>query len=220
MNRLFLTAFVGIIAVSPVGAADYSNNYSPVMDWTGFYAGVLVGYGVGQAVTDTTGVSTTIPQNGAIAGATVGFNQQVDRLVFGVEADFDWSGQSGSATCVLSPANTCNGDADWVGSARGRVGYAVDRALFYGTAGAAFMRGNATITPPVGGLTNTFSDNYLGWTVGVGAEFAMTDTLSLKAEYDYADYGSRTAPAGTLAGPATTINATSHFGKIGLNFHF
>lgn len=225
VNRLICTMIVGIFAATPqAGAADIFYDSTPVKDWTGFYVGVIGGYGSGQAVTDTTGVSTTIPLNGLIAGVTVGANKQIDKMVLGLEGDLAWSGQSGSATCVLDPRFACNGDLDWIGSVRGRVGYSVDSALFYATAGAAFMRGNATITPSALatsiGLSGSHSDSYLGWTVGAGVEYALNDAFSVKAEYNYANYGARTAPAMTLAGPATTVNVTSHIAKLGLNFHF
>ena len=53
--------------------------------------------------------------------------------------------------------------------------------------------------PAPGGTTGSYSDTYIGWTVGGGVEAALTDQVSAKLEYAYSDFGSRTAPAGTLA---------------------
>ncbi len=224
MLRALITAVAGILVMAvPVHAERNSINSNSILDWTGFYAGVLGGYGSGQGITNTTGTSTNVPLNGAIAGATGGFNKQFGKLVLGVEGDIAWTGQKGSATCVVDSSYACNADLHWIGSLRGRVGYTADRYLLYATAGAAFLGGNSNITKPGGidpRLTGSYSDDYLGWTAGVGVEYAFTERLSVKAEYAYADYGSRTAPPGTVAGPATRIDITSHYGKLGLNLHF
>ena len=66
-------------------------------------------------------------------------------MSFGVEGDGDWTnlnGNSGS-TCgaisaVVTPPVSCQTQSQWLATVRGRVGYAFDRILFYGTAGAAF----------------------------------------------------------------------------------
>ena len=68
------------------------------------------------------------------------------------------------------------------GSVRGRVGYAWDRALIYGTGGVAF-----------GDFNFSFSQNIwtgqVGWTVGGGIDYALDNNWSLSAEYRYTDYG-------------------------------
>ena len=225
VNRLACTVIVGALAVAgPAMADDYYSNSNSILDWTGFYAGVVGGYGGGHGITDTVGVSTAVPLNGAIAGVTGGFNKQFDRLVLGVEGDIAWSGQSGSATCVLDPQFQCHADVDWIGSLRGRLGYAANRTLVFATAGAAIAHGNSYITSATvnfsGSMTGSYADSYVGWTAGGGIEYAFNERMSLKAEYAYADYGTRTAPAGTIAGPATSIHVTSHYGKAGLNVHF
>ncbi len=88
------------------------------------------------------------------------------------------------------------------GSARGRIGIAVDRALFFATGGAAFAQ-----------FSNTYSSAFLfpatyqnlthtriGWTVGGGVEYAITTQFSLRAEYRYADFGRYTdIPTFTIA---------------------
>ena len=224
MLRLVCTAIAGLLAVAgPAHAENIFTNTNSILNWAGFYAGAVGGFGAGHGITDTTGISTTVPLNGGIAGVTGGFNKQYDKLVLGIEGDIAWSGQSGSATCVLDPSYTCHANLDWIGSLRGRLGYATGRMLIFATGGAAFLHGKSYITKPGGigpFLTGSYSDSYLGWTAGIGIEYALTERLSVKAEYAYADYGRRTAPAGTVAGPKTDIDITSHYGKFGLNLHF
>ena len=61
---------------------------------------------------------------------------------------------------------------NWLATVRGRAGYAFDRVLVYGTAGAAFgdVRANFS-NDPVSSTTEP------GWTVGAGVEFALRREL-------------------------------------------
>jgi outer membrane immunogenic protein len=191
-------------------------------DWTGFYAGLAGGYGGStlRSVGDVTGSVTDVPANGGLLGVTLGANAQFDSFVLGLEGDVLWSGMSGSATCTGFPAYSCNGTVDWTASLRGRAGVAFDDVLVFATAGLAAGRGTGTITPTFPGTTSTFTDTYVGWTVGAGVELAVTEAISVKAEYTYADLGSRTAPAGTLGAGSFTVSPIVHAAKIGVNYHF
>ena len=132
---------------------------------------------------------------------------------------------------------TCHDDTDWLLTATGRLGYAWDRALYYVKIGAAWTHENFSVTcnlgavngsipgeacyTPVGTLianSITASDNRLGWTVGYGAEFALTDKWSAKAETDYLSFGSRglTMSDGTIVNTKLNLWET----KIGLNYRF
>jgi outer membrane immunogenic protein len=229
MFKLIVTGLaLGTLAATSALAADLTlpqtpePSYSaPEMmsqpnDWTGFYVGVLGGYGFGN--TDTTGGSTSsIQTNGVLGGVTVGGNYQIDSFVLGIEGDVGWSGQSGSATCA---AGTCSADYDWIGSVRGRAGYAIDPVLLYATGGVAVARVNTSVSPVAPGTTGSYSDTFTGWTIGAGAEAALTEQLSAKIEYSYSDFGDQTAPANTLAAGATTVSPTSHAIKVGLNYRF
>jgi opacity protein-like surface antigen len=76
-------------------------------------------------------------------------------------------------------------DGTWTAQGHGRLGFVADRAVIYGLAGLGWNSGTGGFVP-----------------VGVGAEFAVADNLSLKAEYNY------------QWGPNV------HVGKVGFNFHF
>ena len=119
------------------------------------------------------------------------------------------SGQGGNAPANALFNSTCHDNLDWLATVAGRLGYTWGRALYYAKAGAAWTHeefsvtcnnGAAVGTPggqvcsdPAGNLFNTISgsDNRVGWTVGFGAEFALTDKWSAKAETDYLSFGSR-----------------------------
>ena len=67
-------------------------------NWTGFYAGINAGYGMGTSNWSLL-PGTPIKPKGAMFGGTVGYNWQAGAIVYGVEGDFDWSGVKGSVAC-------------------------------------------------------------------------------------------------------------------------
>lgn len=132
---------------------------------------------------------------------------------------------------------SCNTQINWLASATARLGYSWDRTLWYVKGGAAFANENVSancILGPfnvpgnarncvnqAGALVNTVStsDTRAGWTVGFGAEFALTSSWSAKAEYDYIGFGTRTALASdntTSLSSRTDVQLT----KVGLNYRF
>jgi outer membrane immunogenic protein len=137
-----------------------------VYNWTGFYAGGNVGYSWGRSdVTVQSGdtfigtAAERLKPTGAIAGLQAGYNWQTTRnWVFGLETDFQWSGQKDSITrsgsldfSEIDEAGRFSGSAtgtlhsklSWFGTARARVGYVPDAnpgLLLYVTGGLAYGR--------------------------------------------------------------------------------
>ena len=104
--------------------------------------------------------------------------------MFGVEGDGDWADASGFGTFTATSlcAAGCLTSNNWLSTARGRVGYALDRFLVYGTGGAAFGNVRANFSnDPVSSATKT------GWTVGAGVEVGFARNWSAKAEYLFVD---------------------------------
>jgi outer membrane immunogenic protein len=191
-----------------------------VHDWSGFYAGVVAGYGTGVVDYSDIGLmpSADPTVSGGLIGGTFGYNAQFDTFVVGLEGDLAWSNLNGSLTSggPISFGST----VDWIGTIRGRAGVAFDSVLLYATAGLA-----------TGGLTTTLSgapgftphtDTHVGYTVGAGVEAALLENVTVKAEYAYTDLGSRTIPTGSLfaLSTANTVQASFHAVKFGANFHF
>lgn len=191
-------------------------------DWSGFYAGVFAGYGGGrpESFIAATGAVSPVDTRGGLLGATVGANAQFDMFVLGVEGDVAWSGIEGSDACEGAPGFQCNGRLDWTGSAKVRGGVALDRLLVFGTLGLAAGGINASTTPTPAGTTGSYETTVYGWTVGAGAEYAVTEAISVKAEYAYTDFGTTQAPAGTLAGSPDDLTISTHVAKVGVNLHF
>lgn len=195
---------------------------APAFTWTGFYVGANGGWVWGDVDFDfiTVGTSSNTDFDGGFAGGTVGVNWQWNSIVLGVEGDLDWAGMDGSDPCP-NPAFRCKIDFNWLATARGRVGFAWNRFLVYGTGGVAFADVDFSTPPGGAGFTSSFNETYLGWTVGGGVEFGLTNHISIKGEYAYFDLGDETAPAGSLD-PISRTNLDLQFEavKFGLNYRF
>jgi opacity protein-like surface antigen len=143
---------------------------------------------------------------------------------------------TGTPTGAFDPFfMSCNTRLSWVATATAKLGYAWDRTLYYVKGGVAFADETVTVNCIVGPLnmpsrscsnqagapiTSISSEaNRAGWTLGFGAEFALTPNWSAKAEYDYIGFGSRTSLAsdGTTS---LTSNTNVQLTKIGLNYRF
>lgn len=180
-------------------------------NWTGFYAGIYGGYGWGTSDWSAVTSASTKPK-GALFGGTLGYNYQVGSVVWGVEGDFGWSGVKGSAACGAFSCETANG---WLGTIRGRVGYAFDRWLPYLTAGGAYGDVKATTTVPT--LPASASKSQFGWTVGAGLEYAFLGNWSTKLEYLYVDLGSPNLGTATVT---NNVSLKENIVRLGLNYKF
>jgi len=240
MTRLSLAAALTLTAVGSVLAADLSvpppAAYVPIVvptyNWSGIYLGVNGGYGFSRsewsdpANLSAAGKTGYFSSSGFVVGPTLGVNFQFGAFVLGAEGDFDYSGIDGkdhSAFCNalgFGPAQ-CETKNTWLATARGRAGYALDRVLFYATAGGAFGNIEAGAN---GGLA---SSTKAGWTVGGGAEYALADTWTLRLEYLYVDLGNATCSQPNSCGfdgvptPANnTVSFTSSLIRLGVDYKF
>ena len=184
MTRILLSAFAGLLALTmatPSSAADLPRKaapyyVAPYFSWTGFYAGINGGYGWGNSNwTNVGGTTGDFRVKGALAGATLGYNLQTGVWVWGLEGDIDYSWIDGSTTQFCG-APGCQTRNRWLGTVRGRIGYAFDRWLPYITGGAAI--GDLKMTP-AGGASDTKTK--VGWTLGGGVEYAFLGSWSVKA---------------------------------------
>jgi outer membrane immunogenic protein len=213
---LAATALAGAAAAADLGARYPQQPYvkAPLytapFSWTGFYLGLNGGGGWGSSTWDRTG---SFDLSGGVIGGTAGFNWQTGPAVFGLEGDMDWSGVSG--TTAAGCAAGCTTKNDWLGTARGRAGYAFDRFLPYITGGLAFGDIRAS-TPGFAGASQT----NLGWTIGAGVEAAIVGNWSAKAEYLHVDLGSFNC--GLSCGPTATDNVSlrEELLRGGVNYRF
>lgn len=211
-TALLATPFAAVAAdIRPPVYKGMPRSVVSFYNWSGFYAGLNVGYGSGASAWSAPAVS--VDPSGMTYGLTVGHNWQAGALVYGIEADYNWSDMSGSATCVA--VLVCQTENRWFGTVRGRLGYAFDRFMPYLTGGVAYGDIRASInTVP---LALEASTSKWGYTIGAGLEYAFLGNWTGKIEYLYVNLGS--FDAGTP--PVTnTVDFDANIIRVGLNYKF
>ena len=169
------------------GAGFESSSTSLAYNWTGFYLGASGGYGWGDSIQyDVAGFGTTnrYRTEGALGGGTLGYNWQIQQWVLGVETDFSAAHINGStvSTLTYNCGIVCSTNVDNFGTLRGRLGYAWNNVMFYGTGGLAYGRIESDLA---GGIV---SNQRTGWTAGVGLEYGFAPHWSAKLEWLYVDF--------------------------------
>jgi outer membrane immunogenic protein len=257
-NFAFALVAVGLLIGTPALAADLAVKASPppapVATWTGWYAGLNAGAvwgddsvswaaaggpGLGFNPAGAANINLNSPGHvrtvGFTGGGQAGYNLQVQSFVAGVEADVEYTGIDGTRaflSTVFANPYAQSVRSDWLGTLRGRLGFAYGPLLFYGTGGLAVAQ-------------LKYSDNFLGlhgigpinssvdyspragWTAGGGAEWAFAPHWSAKAEYLFVDLGSQTDSASTVAannGEVAVIghahSFTENIARLGVNYRW
>jgi outer membrane immunogenic protein len=188
----------------------------PPYNWSGPYIGLNGGYGFATASSTAAlgGVSATGSENlsGFVGGGQFGFNYQAGAAVFGVEADIDGSSQSITTTSGgLSETDKIT----YIGTVRGRIGVAFDRLLVYGTAGGGYGEFTSSLTAAGIGSVSGSQSHFL-WTAGAGIEYGITNNISARLEYLYADTGNLTLA--TVGALTLTGRVQDNLVRAGVNF--
>jgi outer membrane immunogenic protein len=197
MHKLFLRLALITAAFVPAASAlaadlDVPPPPPPVeelrpatYDWTGAYVGALVGAScIDGSLYDNTGAQQyEMSGCGFKGGALVGYNQQFENWVIGMEAD--WS-RTNDVVKNTDPTADFAFSMNHEVTVRGRVGWAEDNTLLFLTAGAAFAQGN--LDGIVAATPDNITGKHWGWSVGGGVEHALTDQFRLKLDYLYTRY--------------------------------
>lgn len=215
---------------------------TPAANWAGFYIGGNVG-----SVAATNASTIFLPPGlpafpvparlwlspaGYLGGAQAGYNWQSGNWVYGIEADIQGSTQTDNKVCIITcipPVQSVAFDQrmDWLGTARGRLGYSLGSTLFYVTGGAAFGNVKTKITTIAG--ANTFVDDVsasrTGYAVGGGIESSFNvfgllgEGWTAKTEYVFVDLGRSdwTLPASAFQ---FSTRVQEHIFRSGVNYHF
>jgi outer membrane immunogenic protein len=167
MKKTILSIAILLSGTALSHAADQYRPAAPIpytepFTWSGLYVGAVGGYGQSS--------SQGLDMKSGTAGGTVGFNAQWESLVFGLEGDVSWLGLKQSIGPIVAETNHLI-------TVRGRIGYAFDRLLIYGTAGIASVENQLS----VGGLSDRRSHD--GFVYGAGIEYGITNAWSAKVEY-------------------------------------
>jgi len=222
-------------------ASVQANAVAAPMNWTGMFVGGHFGGGWSASdwsdpfgstpaagLTNVAGFGDHPRATGALIGGQIGADWQRGVWVLGVEAAASAANFKGANTCFsgLDGIN-CQAVVNAVGTATGRIGYAVDRALPFVRAGGAWTNTTYGLygfnNEPLSLGTGNTPQNRFGWTIGGGVEYALTDAWTALAEYDHLEFGSETVPFPTVA----TVNAATigvkqsiDMFKFGVNYRF
>jgi outer membrane immunogenic protein len=176
--------------------------------------------------------------NGFLGGLQIGYNVQSGPWVWGVEAQGSWAGLRGSDRCDglasimrRGGGTTCKTNVDALGSFAVRFGGTIDRAMLYVKGGLAWAYERHKVSDPGFDGFGIFSSENKHWRwggmLGAGVEFAFTNTISGKLEYNYMDFGTRTYSFDLTPSGATftdtidvKIRQNIHLVKVGLNFRW
>ena len=232
----------------------------PAFSWTGFYAGVNAGGVVDNATrVSLAGITAanrfsansyaqgTYPSghtSGFTGGGQIGANYQLgNNLVFGLEADAAYTDVDHTQDDPLpaGAGRVFRSRLDFLGTVRGRVGYAFDRVLVYGTGGFAYGQTHSSVA--LLNVANTVtrfggagSELQTGYAVGGGVEYALPSSAlfagfgshvaTLKAEYIHYDLGSTNVLAGsnpavrTVGGYNARLATSGDLVRAGLNLKY
>src|SRR3981189_1903661 len=196
-----LAAGVGLSLLAldgPAAAADMplkAPQIQSVFDWTGFYIGAHAGYSRGGSsvvLSDPAASATSSVFGGMIGGVQAGYNYRLPSgLLLGVEADITFPNYLTSNSVVSSLATAraaATEQWDYVGTARGRVGYATGPWLVYATGGLAWVGERFLNSPAIGDEEKTINIR-LGGAAGAGVEYAFAPHSSARLEYLYSQFG-------------------------------
>ncbi|MGO4407567.1 outer membrane protein [Bosea sp. RAF48] len=172
---------------------------APAFTWSGFYIGAQAGWA--QTRTELTAgaaiaggaAATSLPslnRNGAAVGLLLGYNYQIGHLVLGGEID-GAALITGKQRYTALTGDFITAHTNWVGSARLRVGYAFDRFMIYATGGLALAAPKSTVTG-TGYSFGAGDSTRVGWTLGAGAEYTITNNWIAGLEYRYSQFEENT----------------------------
>ena len=223
-NKSLLLISIGLIITSTQAVLAEDAMSKSTFDWTGVYVGGFVGGATGANVTNkatnspklfgvipvgSTSTSANSSTSGTfMGGGTVGYNWQIPKTPYliGLEGEYGYLGSSGSSQSQsvgplgIVSLNTQNkttiGSDFGYGLVGGRLGYALDRSLFYVKSGAVFTQVSSTnstnTTTPLpfntAGSSNS-GGTTTGYAIGGGVEYAPSwysnKNFTVKVEYLY-----------------------------------
>jgi outer membrane immunogenic protein len=233
---------MALASVGQAVAADLPRKSAPPalvavapFNWTGFRVGLQGGWAgagddrLGLFSNTAIGSSRNLGQlapNGGYIGLNVGYDHQFAGTAFvaGIMADIDLPFMERSRQGTRGAlAYYGKSEVEWTASIRGRLGYSFGRVLVYGTGGVAFAQSDYTVrtTAPVVSRISS-NTNHVGYTVGGGLEYAITNNLILGAEYRWTQFELKGLRNTTALGGASFVrtNATPNWHRLGATISY
>jgi outer membrane immunogenic protein len=185
------------------GALASDATDSPVPSATSFYVGAQIG-GASADVTDTEyEVASSTPSDytwdgddtALLGGVYLGFNYMAtETLLIGVEGDLGYASLGDKHTYdelgVPEPDYLLDWESGLQGSVRARAGMTAGKALIYATGGIAIGQQSFKFYEYQSDTVfEDFNRTMMGWTAGLGAEYAFMTNWTARLEYRYTDFG-------------------------------
>lgn len=208
----------------------------PPFIWTSCYGGGQAGGGFGQKdLNDSAAIvsaisgftSANLNISGYMLGGQVGCDYQfASNWVAGIEGSAT-GGNIGANIGVATPglpgdSATFKETTDLLTSVTARVGYAWNNWLFYGKGGAAWASDRYSAFDVLATYDFEGSETRFGWTAGAGLEWAFSDIWSVRLEYDYYGFGTRSVTViDNVSGTAGPLDIRQNIQviKLGFNLH-
>jgi opacity protein-like surface antigen len=164
--------------------------------WSGFKAGITLGASdYTNTWTDTSyfwyGGSLSYSKRQLAPAIHVGWDNQADSIVYGIELDHSFNSAKTDRVYSTSPGNPPEflkaDELKSVTTLRGRMGVALDSTLVYATAGVAKVKADHSLirTSTPADDFNSFSNDHTGFAYGFGIEHRLNQMFSLRAEYQH-----------------------------------
>lgn len=173
-----LTAATALISTAPAIAEGHT-----AYDWSGWYAGIFASHGWGSMDMDPihfTNLATPIDNDGFVAGILGGYRmQQPNNVVYGVQVAVPLLSEKGGATHLAGALGVQTVETNFGVIVTGQVGRAYGRWLPLVTAGAGMVSVTSTTA------TSNITKVHPLITVGVGANFAVTENVAVGARYNF-----------------------------------
>lgn len=231
IKRVLLATSIALSGTAVSFAADMpvkARSNAPVAysSWTGWYVGGQVGgvWGSGQVIDTNGAVESTVTPSGIAAGFQGGYDYQFGpSWLMGVRADVAWANAKSTAANSFAPALPNTGELKYQATLVSRLGYVMNDNMFYVLGGVAWSNTKESFANAANTIAGSADDRRTGWVYGVGAEHKWTPNWTTFAEYNRAEYGSKTVTYTLITGGTATApinNTYSNNFKAGVNYRF
>lgn len=183
----------------------------------------------------------TVTAASPTVGVLGGYGRQWGNVYLGLDAGIDLAAANGSRTSTafyqtaptITYTTSLSYGVDWQANVLARLGWAQDRWLAY-VSGGFVLAGISldtsftdTLSAGARGQSST-DETKLGLAVGLGGEYAIDESWSVRADYRFTDYGSMsTSPRITNPSFAAlgndlenSVSMHSHAVSVGLSYRF
>ncbi len=169
---------------------------TPAFGWSGLYLGAHASLGLANVAGSDF--------HGIMGGGHGGINFLVTGpLVLGVEGDVSASNLAGSTSVsILGVPTTVHSRTYGTASLRGRVGFAIERFMVYGTGGYGVAAN--TMSSTIAGVSVTDAKLHYGVSYGGGVEFKILPALNLRGEFLHSRYDGKEYFGGISSGKLET----------------